>query len=58
MTVAVVLYIEFYFPTDNTTVGYFFNFSGGTDIVLASVSIRIPKQVTEVDGGTSFFALI
>ena len=32
--------------------------SGGTDMVLVSVLIRIPKQIRDVDGATNFFGLM
>ena len=34
------------------------SFSGGTDMVLASESTRIPRQIMEVVGGTNFFLLM
>ena len=32
--------------------------SGGTDMVLVSVLIRMSKQTKEVDGATNFFGLM
>ena len=58
MTVAVVLYSGLCPAIDNTIVRFFFNFSGVTDMVLFSVSIWIPKQVTELDRGTNILVLI